>query len=123
MVTVVAGNMHKVLEGVDVYIHLKGFARARVTHVDIEHEELERIVAESSFLRIRGIRGGGFEIWLERGKKIVVRHPLFSRLLNAGSTTIAWVGVKEGGIYVGFRKEYVEKLEEIGRQLFQAVEH
>ena len=32
------------LKGAIVYIHLKGFAEARVTHLDIEHDLLDNII-------------------------------------------------------------------------------
>jgi hypothetical protein len=36
-----------------------------------------------------------------------------SELLSPGELTFAWIAGKSGGIFIGFRKEYVEKLERI----------
>jgi len=56
----------------DIYIHLKGKSRATITHIDIESDELNRIIkpGENSF-----------------------------------------VGGKEGGIFIGLKKEMIERAE------------
>jgi hypothetical protein len=38
--------------------------------------------------------------------------------LKKGEKTRTWVGGKEGGIYIGFKKEQIEKLEKIAREKF-----
>jgi hypothetical protein len=114
-----------------VYIHVKGYALARVTHLDIEHETLEKIILpkKGEFLSIHGIEDG-IEIVLEnlkeiefKGKKIEVEkieilHPFLTEVLGKNEKTRTWVGGKVGGIYIGFRKEQIEKLEAIVKERF-----
>jgi hypothetical protein len=103
----------------DVYIHVKGFSLARVTHLDIESEELNKILKpkEGGFFSIHGV-DGGIEIKFERNR-VIVLHEFLSEVLKKGEKTRTWVGGKEGGIYIGFKKEQIEKLEEIAREKFK----
>jgi hypothetical protein len=114
-----------------VYIHVKGYALARVTHLDIEHEILEKIILpkRGEFLSVHGIEDG-IEIVLEnvkeiefKGKKIEIEkieilHPLLTEVLRKNEKTRTWIGGKLGGIYIGFRKEQMEKLEAIAKEKF-----
>jgi len=102
----------------EVYIHVKGFSLARVTHLDIESEELNEILKpkEGGFFSIHGI-DSGIEIKFER-KKVRVLHKLLNEVLKKGEKTRTWVGGKEGGIYIGFKKEQIAKLERIAREAF-----
>lgn len=102
--------------GGDVYIHVKGFALAKVTHLDIEAPELEELLKEGRFLSIHGIRGG-IRIKVNRGTWIEVMDPLLNQVLMEGEVTRTWVGVKAGGIYIGFRKAQIEKLEALAKKL------
>lgn len=49
----------------DVYIHVKGKSNARITHIDIELEELNKIIKnkENSYV---GGKGGGVFIGLKK---------------------------------------------------------
>jgi len=118
------------LKNAIVYIHLKGFALARVTHLDIEHDILDNIVPpkRGEFLSIHGIKSG-IEIKVEkhvefRKKKISVNgieilHPYLTKVLKQDEKTRTWVGGKFGGIYIGFRKNEIEKLEKIAKEEFK----
>ena len=101
-----------------VYIHVKGFSLARVTHLDIENEELNNILRpkEGGFFSVYGINGG-IEIKLEK-KRVRVLHEFLNDVLKKGEKTRTWVGGKEGGIYVGFKKDQIVKLENIAREKF-----
>lgn len=114
------------LEDAEVYIHMKGYSLARVTHLDVEHEILDNIIPpkRGRFLSIRGIKDG-IEIILDekkelsyRGRKfrpavIQISCPILSRVLKLDQDTRTWVGGKFSGIYIGFRKNEVEKLEQV----------
>lgn len=102
----------------DVYIHVKGFSLARVTHLDIESDELNKILKpkEGGFFSIHGI-DGGIEIKFEKNR-VKVLNEVLSEVLKKGEKTRTWVGGKEGGIYIGFKKEQIEKLEKIAREKF-----
>ena len=103
----------------EVYIHVKGFSLARVTHLDIESEDLNEILKpkEGGFFSIYGIEGG-IEIKFEK-KKVRVLHKLLNEVLKKGEKTRTWIGGKEGGIYIGFKKEQILKLEKIAREKFK----
>jgi len=103
----------------EVYIHVKGFSLARVTHLDIEGEDLNEILKpkEGGFFSIYGI-DEGIEIKFEK-KKVKVLHKFLNEVLRRGEKTRTWVGGKEGGIYIGFKKEQVLRLEKIAREKFK----
>jgi len=117
------------LNGAEVYIHIKGYSLARVTHLDVEHTILDKIIPpkRGKFLKIIGIENG-FRIQLNKGidlkiedKNIVVYsikvlHPYLKDVLAKNEEIVTWVGGKFGGIYVGFRKKQIAKLEEIARK-------
>lgn len=120
------------LEDALVYIHVKGHARARVTHLDIEHDILDNIIPpkRGRFLTIHGVEGG---IRIDLGKpkevnlnderieveRITVLHPHLSKVLEPNQKTRTWVGGKFGGIYIGFRKGEIAKLERIAETKFE----
>ncbi len=105
------------IEG-EVYIHMKGYALARVTHLDIEAPELNDIYPRSggSFLSIYGIVDG-IKIKIREDLYVKVLHRLLNHILKPGEKTRTWVGGKEGGIYIGFKKKHIEKLESLVRKL------
>ena len=61
----------------DVYIHLKGKSNARVTHIDIELDELNKIVKPGEASYVQG---------------------------------------KEGGVFIGLKKNMIEKAERIAKR-------
>ena len=119
------------LEDPFVCIHLKGYSLARVTHLDIEHELLDNLIPpkRGRLHEIRGIEGG-IEIRLEhekeieyRGTKLMSKHvqiecPILNEVLDQGKRTRTWVGGKFGGIYIGFRKPEIERMERIAREKY-----
>lgn len=99
-----------------VYIHLKGYALARVTHLDIESPKLNLGLGKErkgDFFSIHGIDEGIQIPQLD----LIVSCPRLSHVLNVGYKTRAWVGQKEDGIYIGFKKEHIIKLEKIAKTL------
>jgi len=66
------------LKNVKVYIHLKGYSRAAITHIDIE-------------------------------------HPLINEIIKPGETS--YVGSKEGGVFIGLKKEMLARAERIAKEL------
>jgi hypothetical protein len=94
----------------DVYIHQKGFSFARVTHLDIESEKLNSILSgNGEFLTIKGTEYG-ISIPL---KELRVFCDELKKVLPPGQATRTWVGQKIDGIYIGFKKSEILKLEEI----------
>lgn len=107
----------------DVFIHVKGYSLARVTHLDIEHPELTGLLPPKGggFFTIEGVAGGlriGFRPARRGVWSVEVASPLLNEVLGPGEVTRTWVGGKLGGIYVGFRREEVRKLEEVARRVF-----
>mgnify|MGYP001052744215 CR=1 FL=1 len=114
-----------------VYIHLKGYARARVSHLDIEKIGLGKVIhrGRGNFLEIKGTEHGlevmlreGGEIEIDGNKaaasSIIVASPLLNEVLEEGRSTRTWVGRKYDGIYIGFKKEELEKLEKVALEKF-----
>lgn len=48
------------LEKVDVYIHLKGRSNARITHIDIESEDIAGVIKDGEATYCAGKPGGCF---------------------------------------------------------------
>ncbi|RLF05379.1 MAG: hypothetical protein DRK00_04595 [Thermoprotei archaeon] len=107
----------------DVYLHVKGYSRARVTHLDLEAEAINAlfppgaskylpIVVEGNELRLKL----GEVVYVRElrapAREIVIECPLLAKALGA-LRSVAYVGGKVGGIYLGFKKPVVRKLEEL----------
>ena len=119
------------LEHPFVCIHLKGYSLARVTHLDVEHELLDDLIPPKRgwLHEIQGIEGG-IEIRLEREKEVEyqgsrlrpqyvqIRCPTLNEVLAQSQRTRTWVGGKFGGIYIGFRKPEIERMERIAREKY-----
>ena len=117
---VYAFNSGRELEvDVTVYIHMKGYSFARVTHLDIEHEALNEWIApdRGGFYSIYGIEEG-LRIKVAEDSAIEIHHPLLNQVMKPDEKTRTWVGGKEGGIYIGFKKREIEKLEDVLKKEF-----
>jgi len=115
----------------EVYIHLKGYARARVSHMDIEKVGLGRVIrrGRGNFLEIKGVENG-LEIVLKENRQILldgeeiavssilITSPLLNEIIEKEKSTRAWVGRKYDGIYIGFRKAELERLEKLTLEKF-----
>jgi len=115
----------------EVYIHLKGYARARVSHIDIEKMGLGKVIrrGRGNFLEISGVENG-LEIVLREKcqiildgeevavSSIVIACPLLNELIEKEKSTRTWVGRKYDGIYIGFKKAEIEKLEKLALENF-----
>jgi hypothetical protein len=115
----------------EVYIHLKGYARARVSHVDIEKIGLGKVIrrGRGNFLEVRGVENGLEVILREKrqiildGEEIVVSSivitcPLLNEIIEKEKSTRAWIGRKYDGIYIGFRRAELERLEKLALEKF-----
>jgi len=49
---------------------------------------------------------------------IVIANPLLNKILEKGESTRAWIGRKYDGIYIGFRKAEMKKLEKLALEKF-----
>ena len=86
--------------------------------LDIEHPKINEVVKpySGSYLKIIGMKDG----FMVKGKSwtLIVKCKTLSDLFSIGEETYAWVGGKIGGLYIGFRKTYVQKLEEKAIKMF-----
>ncbi len=97
----------------DVYLHLRGWSRARVTHLDVEAPGLENLV---------GGPGGGVGAWI-RGVtagiavephglpwRLELRGDILGSLGETGGCR-GFVGGKRGGIFIGMESKCLRLLE------------
>jgi len=116
----VSMEIHGKKVNVKAYIHVKGFSRAMVTHLDIEEINI-RNNEEGYYVILIGT-DHGFLVITKRSIEIngVRTNKLYIRglkLLRRGERTSAWLGFKEKGFYLGFKKDVLRRLEEIAKQL------
>jgi hypothetical protein len=106
------------LENAHVYVHLKGFYRATVTHLDIEHPALVNLIPPKvrTFIWIVGIENG-ILIRTEKDDTVKVLCPLLNHVLQQGEKTKTCVGGKYKGWFIGFRKREMIKLEALAVHL------
>jgi hypothetical protein len=96
-----------------VYVHLKGYSMATVTHLDIESPKLNLMSGKGDFHQIIGIEEG-IEI---PAFGLVISALILNDVLKSGEKTRTWVGQKQDGIYIGFKKTEMLKLENIAKAL------
>jgi hypothetical protein len=110
---------------------VKGYSLARVTHLDVEHELLDNLIPpkRGELHEIRGFEGG-IEVRLQREKEVTyrgrkfrpkcirVKCQLLNKILGDGQRTRTWVGGKFGGIYIGFRKPQIIRMERLAKEKF-----
>jgi len=65
-----AGEGKKLLGKADVYLHEKGKSNARITHIDIELDELNKIVEPGEATYVQGKEGG---VFIGLKKEMIVR--------------------------------------------------
>lgn len=100
----------------NVYIHLKGFSFARVTHLDIESAFLNILPPKrGGFFEIHGVKNG-LDIKLET-HTIELKAKLLNEVLSPSEHTRTWVGGKVDGIYIGFRKTEILRLERLAKKI------
>lgn len=66
------------LKGAKVYVHVKGKAGARITHIDVEHPDLNKIIKPKEATYTAGKPGGFFvglkKEMLERAGKFIKKR-------------------------------------------------
>jgi hypothetical protein len=100
------------LTNAHVYLHLKGYARATVTHLDLEHPSLAGLIPPQTrtFIWIIGIEGG-ILIRTEGNDTVKVLSSHLTTVLPQGQKTRTCVGGKTNGLFIGFRIRELRKLE------------
>jgi fructose-1,6-bisphosphatase/inositol monophosphatase family enzyme len=105
-------------------LHVKGYSRARVTHVDVECGELNEAVPPGAHAYATAYtRGGELRVRFREplkafgyARELVIMCPELAAVLAPMRDTV-YVGGKEGGIFIGFRREQIRKLETLASSL------
>lgn len=104
-----------------LYIHVKGYSLARVTHIDIEYPQLETIIG----LKHREIAPA---LLTKIGNIIIIKSRKLKTRIEIHSTTLnnlippaysdgCVIGGKTDGIFIGIKKELIKILEEYTTKL------
>jgi len=112
----------------DLYLHVKGYSLARVTHVDLEADILNVVVKPKSSQYCRySVSKDHINVYLRNhvyveelniiARKIRISCRELIDALGDGTRSWVYVGGKFGGIFLGFKKPQVEKLEHLARKL------
>lgn len=105
----------------DVYLHVRGYSLARVTHLDVESGVLnEAIPPRASTYATAYTAAGSLRLRFREPLKfsfgpvreLVIECSVLCEALGA-MRDVVFVGGKEGGIFLGFRREQIGKLEEL----------
>jgi len=126
------GFEKNLIEDAEIYLHLKGYSLARVTHMDLEHQVFNYIVppGKAKYLDFK-VRKGKIVLLLDRsysinlqGKSIEANTILIecddlARYLGKIDDKV-YVGGKNGGVFLGFHKPVITKLEEYISKKFHA---
>ncbi len=114
----IAGRSRRIGIDADVYLHVKGYSLARVTHIDIEDKVLENIgnayaklMADGGKLRIIFLKPRFIKELEAYVRELIIE----SNDLKPLDSIKSWVfvGRKSGGIFIGFRKNVLQILEKI----------
>ena len=66
------------LKGAKVYVHVKGKARARITHIDVEHPAINKIIKPKEATYCAGKIGGCFiglkKDMLKRAERLIKKR-------------------------------------------------
>ena len=87
--------------------------------MDVEGRALDfKSESKGMFCSLKGMEKG---IEIEFGNfgigKIIIISDLLNLVLKPKEKTRAFLGFKEGGIFIGFRRKYIERLERIAKEV------
>jgi len=108
----------------EIYLHVKGYSLARVTHVDLENPIFnEFLKPKSSLYAPFKIKESKLIIFLKKSvymrslgfnvNRLIVYSPELTSALGEGSYSYVYIGGKVGGIFLGFKKDFVRRLEKL----------
>ena len=106
-----------------VYLHVKGWSRARVTHIDVECSGIEYRLVGGPGRGVYGeIIGTGSGIIFSPFRGVwrleVEEKQVLARALRGGEKCIGFLGGKHGGIFIGFQKHVLRLLEKLAEELY-----
>jgi len=123
IVELISGSRKEQIDA-EVYLHIKGWSRALVTHIDVESPKLNSIITEPRqgfYARCIYKPSTLFIIALQAIRPCVIRiqeNMVFPRVFRSSGMTWCYIGGKDGGIYVGLRKEFIERFEDVARRVW-----
>ncbi len=126
VVKLVHGLNHKVIP-CDVYLHVKGYSLARVTHIDLESPIFNEFIRpkEAYYVPFKIVEDKLIikfnKVFYIKSLKmfvssIIIENLDMLQLLNGISSKV-YVGGKYGGIFLGFHKDVIKVLEEYAIKL------
>ncbi len=105
----------KELINANVYIHIKGYSRARVTHIDIQDPELRKIIPprHSDYPEILwGVSTVNIPV---KDHNLTIINCTLGKLIKLNGNI--YVGGKGKGIFLGLHKEQIKNLENYGSSI------
>ena len=123
-VEVIAGSSTINVEDAEVYLHIRGWSRAFVTHLDIESPRTNELIAKPKYgFYAKAIyRPSGLIIFAEKAlRPCILRIKeclILPRVFSIGDETWCFVGGKVGGIFIGLRKIYIDRMERVAKELW-----
>ncbi|ARM75182.1 transferase [Acidianus manzaensis] len=96
-----------------LFLHVKGYNRARVTHVDIEGEKIKGLIKpRHSVYPLVNWKNNSVEIDIGEHKlKVIIPS------LPLDFSSNLYVGGKGKGLFIGFHKEQLRVLEDVARKI------
>uniref|UniRef100_UPI00307E2864 hypothetical protein n=1 Tax=Ferroplasma sp. TaxID=2591003 RepID=UPI00307E2864 len=103
------------LENAIIFIHVKGYSRARVTHIDIEDPALKKIILprHSDYPEIDW-NSSDVSIPVKGHELTIISNTLGNLIKLKGNI---YVGGKGKGIFLGLHKEQIKNVEEYATEL------
>ena len=116
----------------DIYLHIKGYSLARVTHIDLENPILNKIVKPKKAMYLpfkvgyskiiiflkKTIRINNPDVTI---KKISIYCPELVDALGEDKSSYVYVGGKFGGVFLGFKKDFIKRLEALAEEYHWSV--
>ncbi|EQB73594.1 MAG: transferase [Ferroplasma sp. Type II] len=103
------------LENAVIFIHVKGYGRARITHIDIEDPTFKKIILprHSDYPEIEW--NSEIVSIPVRGHELVIISQTLGKLIKLNGNI--YVGGKGKGIFLGLHKEQIKSVEEYAAKL------
>ena len=124
VVEIVIGSSIEVVEDAEVYLHIKGWSRAFVTHLDVESPRMNQVIArprQGFYAKWRYLPIGLVVDAARALKPCILRIKncsLFNEVFTIGEESWCFVGGKVGGIFIGFRRDVIARLEDAAKRLW-----
>ena len=101
------------LKDASIYIHVKGYSRARVTHLDVESQELKGVIRprHSTYPEVKWSTSTQINV---NNHNITIRSEDLAKIIHLNGNL--YVGGKGKGIFLGFHKEQISEMEKFASE-------